>query len=1336
MINRRFSQTRILLIAGIFCYLASTSIAQERTHTPEEMEALAKYGDLTAPADAIRPENLPDLTKGERYGEIIKIDIWNLGPTGIVGYLVGGFRGDQIQVTSVLPGSPAEGKLQWGDVILGVNGQDFVAGGHMGILFGNAIIEAEKEENGGILKLHVWRDRNFIKRNGKQDVSGIDVDKLFGKAQDDASLYEWKSEDDRTLEAENQNFDEFPIDAFTTEIELKLRVFPPYSDTSPYDCPKVAAILEDAWKVLEKRFKEGKARGGRQATVMALALVASGKPEHRQLIRDWVRSDQSPWRPPTEEIGAKFEPGYKGYKGYQSWHYGFGGLDCAIYYDATGDDFVLPALRKYAIEAAMGQAGGGSWGHTFAYPSFNGGKFHGMNPGYGALNAAGNRCFFLIALAQKLGIKHPEIDDAVERARRFFGSYVDKGAIPYGYHGAAGTDDSNGKNTGVAFALKLLGDNHGAKYFAQMSTHASFTRRGGHGNDYFWHYSPWAATLCGPKGTIATHRNLRWRFTLCRRFDGSFVIQSPTGGMQELRDPTATYVLHYSAPLKQTLWTGKDADESIFWTDKEFGQLMTNALPQLNDPKLIEEVGTPWRERSTKELLERLDIFKPKARGQVAAVLAERYQAGEKDILPQLALLLESDLPRFREGACRSLAACGSDATLQYLSKVARLLQDPEEFVRMQAVRTISAASDSHDTQLALLKTTVNEDTYQNLSMPPNNVRALIQSPLFRNQSTLADSPFDAGFDDELVQAALERLIELDPMGNRAFLTSRQNVWSKDTVIRLAGPLTFVAEDKQINDQMFGGGRHEAGRILLGRFGYREFIETSAGPLLKNAALPRDIRPKVSFKIPLVDPEAIKKNPAACHDLLEPLKLWLADEPMAKIGIKDGKETIYTNAEDLISLIEAQKNSIQLPSIATDVEQLFQDKLAEVSDPDARNALCRRELEDPTRKTFFRQMAAMNYLVETLGPDAIDDLVPLLGHDYWRLRDHARKLAIELAESGSTSRLIERFPDTDGPTAAGILTVLADSNSKAALQTARLALQHKDAIVRQAAVQAVMELGDDDAVLEVFGFMQNAKLPEELRGCEQAVLSRRDEPEYTERVRGMAITALPQCDPPARHSLYWILAQLGGENAIDVLHQATATANDNEFREIVNSLSYSPDERASNALLSIIKENEGTPRAQFAADTSTRRLVIGADDIGNLPYERRLDFAEPLLEIVRSRSVVTYLGSVHSGRCAQILQRAMRRGDGVTRTAAESIISATSGMKDAPGAERKLAAAALIDAIEYIEVNHLRGGGMANDPKSYANWKDLSAQAGKNLIELDRPEEAPLPEFGDLDLDL
>ena len=151
-------------------------------------------------------------------------------------------------------------------------------------------------------------------------------------------------------------------------------------------------------------------------------------------------------------------------------------------------------------------------------------------------------------------------------------------------------------------------------------------------------------------------------------------------------------------------------------------------------------------------------------------------------------------------------------------------------------------------------------------------------------------------------------------------------------------------------------------------------------------------------------------------------------------------------------------------------------------------------------------------------------------------------------------------------------------------------------------------------------------------------------------------------------------------------------------------------------------------------------MVVGPNGINNVTNKQRLDFADPLLRMVRNESMTAYLGTVHSGRSAQILQRVMRQG-GVTTTAAESIISATTGLEKATPADRKLAAAALIDTIEFIEVTYLRGGVEAVLKKdkyaqgAYARWKSLSAQAGKNLLKLDNPGKPPIGEFNDLDLD-
>ena len=94
----------------------------------------------------------------------------------------GGFPGDQLLVQGSIKGSPAEGKLLPGDVITGINGVKFQAGGHLGETIGNAIIEAEKEANGGKMIFQVWRDKNYPARSGSKNIAGTDIDKLINEA--------------------------------------------------------------------------------------------------------------------------------------------------------------------------------------------------------------------------------------------------------------------------------------------------------------------------------------------------------------------------------------------------------------------------------------------------------------------------------------------------------------------------------------------------------------------------------------------------------------------------------------------------------------------------------------------------------------------------------------------------------------------------------------------------------------------------------------------------------------------------------------------------------------------------------------------------------------------------------------------------------------------------------------------------------------------------------------------------------------------------------------------------------------------------------------------------
>jgi len=102
----------------------------------------------------------PDLTQG---GKPDNKHLWTLGATGARGwvwsrYVAGGSENTdarQILVTEVAKGSPADGVLQNGDVVTGLNGQAF--GGNARILSAQAVTEAETEANGGVPRLIRWR---------------------------------------------------------------------------------------------------------------------------------------------------------------------------------------------------------------------------------------------------------------------------------------------------------------------------------------------------------------------------------------------------------------------------------------------------------------------------------------------------------------------------------------------------------------------------------------------------------------------------------------------------------------------------------------------------------------------------------------------------------------------------------------------------------------------------------------------------------------------------------------------------------------------------------------------------------------------------------------------------------------------------------------------------------------------------------------------------------------------------------------------------------------------------------------------------------------------------
>ena len=208
-----------------FCrFLLAASFSAAALH-PASLAAARKP---TAP--------LPDFTKGDPIPEGFTHD-WTLGATGARGWIYSDklvtSDARQIRITGVAKGSPADGLLTVGDIILGAGGKPFSYDSR--VEFGKALTVAESAEGKGGLRLTRWRD---------------------GK---------------------------------TEEVIVKLPVMGDYSATAPYDCPKSRLILEQGCMALAKRMKQSgyaKTQNPVTRSLNALALLASGNKEYLPLVKN------------------------------------------------------------------------------------------------------------------------------------------------------------------------------------------------------------------------------------------------------------------------------------------------------------------------------------------------------------------------------------------------------------------------------------------------------------------------------------------------------------------------------------------------------------------------------------------------------------------------------------------------------------------------------------------------------------------------------------------------------------------------------------------------------------------------------------------------------------------------------------------------------------------------------------------------------------------------------------------------------------------------------------------------------------------------------------------
>jgi len=586
-----------------------------RTYRLPGITSLALALFLVAPglaASAPKEMANPDFTRGQAIPGGAVHD-WNLGATGARGWMycdkMVTTDARQISITKVEKGSPADGVLAVGDVILGVGGKLFSYDPRTEM--GKALTLAESEAGQGNLILTRWR---------------------AGRS---------------------------------AEVVVKLPVLGTYSATAPYNCPKSKRILDQGCKALaEKVAKSSQQQDPIVRSLNALALLASGDPAYLPLVKK----------------EAEWAAGYSS-RSMQTWHYGYVIILLSEYVMATGDQSVMPGLRRLALEAARGQSAVGSWGHGFARPD-------GRLGGYGMMNSPGVPLTISLVLAREAGVKEPEVPRAIELSARLLRFYIGKGAVPYGdHHPWIENHDDNGKCGMAAVLFNLLGESKGAEFFSRMSvaSHGPERDTGHTGNFFNMLWSIPGVAQSGPHATGAWMNEFgAWYFDFARRWDGTFLHQGPPepgndsyGGW----DCTGVYLLAYAMPLKKIYLTGKRPGVTPQLDAAAAQALILDGRGWSNKDR-----NSAYDKLSEDQLFERLGSWSPVVRERAAMALGRRKEVS----IPPLVKMLESPALNSRYGACQALIALrGRGAPA--IEPLRRSLAEQDLWLRIKAAEALAA---------------------------------------------------------------------------------------------------------------------------------------------------------------------------------------------------------------------------------------------------------------------------------------------------------------------------------------------------------------------------------------------------------------------------------------------------------------------------------------------------------------------------------------------------------------------------------------------------------------------------------------------------------------------
>jgi hypothetical protein len=582
----------------------------------------------------------------------------------------------------------------------------------------------------------------------------------------------------------------------TENVILKLPVLGTYSATAPYDCLKSQRILEQGCKALAKHVVNSSYRQNPiTRSLNALALLASGNREYIPLIRK-----EAQW---AADYSAN---------SFQTWYYGYVIMLLSEYVMATGDDSVMPGLRRLALEAANGQSIVGSWGHRFAQPD-------GRLGGYGMMNSPGLPLTTSLSLARTAGVNDPAMDRAIERSASLLRFYIGKGAVPYGDHRPwIQTHEDNGKCGMAAVMFNLLGEVQGAEFFSRMSvaSHGAERDTGHTGNFFNILWALLGVAQSGPQATGVWMQEFgSWYFDLARHWDGSFLHQGPPQMNKDSYqnwDCSGAYLLSYAMPLKKIYLTGKrpgvvtqlDAAsaQSLIFDGRGWNNMDRNSY--------YDKLGK-------EELLSRLSSWSPVVRERAAMALGRQ----QDKVVGQLIRLLDAEGLYTRYGACQALKmqrTRGATAILALL----KAFRSNDLWLRILAAEALAGIGEP--ARIAVPEMLVRLTKRDPKNDPRNMEQRYVSFALFNRRGGLIGQSLE-GVDRKLLMEAVRAGLLNEDGRARSSIGSVYRNLTYDEIKPLLPAIHKAIIEPAPSGIMFADGIRMSGLELLTKYRINEGIE-------------------------------------------------------------------------------------------------------------------------------------------------------------------------------------------------------------------------------------------------------------------------------------------------------------------------------------------------------------------------------------------------------------------------------------------------------------------------------------------------------------------------------